>query len=58
MGPYMPLPTRAGCTASTKNNAVCGTNATSVVVDNQLVIAYEIEGVNNKNSVGLSQVDL
>ncbi len=39
-------------------NAIRGTNATGVVVDNQLVIAYEIKGPNNKNSVGLAQVDL
>lgn len=39
-------------------NATSGTNATGVVIDNQLVVAYEIKQPNNKNSVGLTQVDL
>ncbi|UFH53458.1 sialidase family protein [Spirosoma sp. KNUC1025] len=39
-------------------NAISGTNATGVVVDNQLVVAYEIKHPNNKNSVGVAQVDL
>ncbi len=39
-------------------NAISGTNATGVVVDNQLVVAYEIKKTNNKNSVGLAQIEL
>lgn len=39
-------------------NAISGTNATGVVVDNQLVVAYEIKNTNGKNSVGYAQVEL
>lgn len=39
-------------------NGLSGTNATGVVVDNQLVVAYEVKNTNNKNSVGLAQIDL
>lgn len=34
------------------------TNASGLVIDNQLVVAYEIKGPNNKNALGLSQVRL
>ncbi len=39
-------------------NTISGTNATGVVVDNHLVVAYEIKNPNNKNSVGLAQIEL
>ena len=39
-------------------NTLNGTNATGVVIDNQLVVAYEVKNTNNKNSVGLAHVDL
>ncbi|ADB39133.1 sialidase family protein [Spirosoma linguale] len=39
-------------------NAINGTNASGLVVDNQLLVAYEVKHANNKNSVGLAQIDL
>lgn len=39
-------------------NSINGTNASGLVVDNQLVIAYEQKNPNQKNSVGLAQIDL
>lgn len=39
-------------------NALNGTNATGIVVDNQLVVAYELKNANNKNSIGLAQIEL
>ena len=39
-------------------NALNGTNATGVVAGNQLIVAYEVKNANNKNSIGLAQIDL
>ena len=39
-------------------NTISGTNATGVVIDNQLVVAYEVKNPNQKNSVGLAHIDL
>ncbi|GAB3018123.1 sialidase family protein [Spirosoma pulveris] len=39
-------------------NAINGTNASGLVVDNQLLVAYEVKQPNNKNSVALAQIDL
>jgi hypothetical protein len=39
-------------------NAINGTNASGLVVDNQLLVAYEVKHSNNKNTVALAQIDL
>lgn len=39
-------------------NTLGSTNATGVIIDNQLVVAYEVKNANNKNSVGLAHIDL
>ena len=39
-------------------NAINGTNATGLVIDNQLVIAYEVKQANQKNSVAVAQINL
>jgi hypothetical protein len=39
-------------------NAINGTNATGLVIDNQLVVAYEVKQPNQKNSVAIAQIDL
>ena len=39
-------------------NTINGTNEPGVVIDNQLVVAYEIRNANQKNSIGLAQIDL
>ena len=39
-------------------NTLSGTNATGVVIDNHLVVAYEIKHPNQRNSVGLAHIDL
>ncbi|AKD54908.1 sialidase family protein [Spirosoma radiotolerans] len=38
--------------------ALNGTNASGLVVANQLLIAYEIKHANNKNSMAVTQIDL
>ncbi len=35
-----------------------GTNASGLVVDNHLIVAYELKQPNNKNSVALTQIEL
>lgn len=39
-------------------NAHNGTNTTGLVVDNQLLVAYEVKHPNNKNSIAWAQLDL
>lgn len=39
-------------------NAINGTNATGLVIDNQLLVAYEVKQANQKNSVAIAQIDL
>ena len=39
-------------------NAINGTNATGLVVDNQLIVAYEVKQASKRNSVAIEQLDL
>jgi hypothetical protein len=39
-------------------NGQNGTNASGIVVGNQLLVAYEVKNPNNRNSVAFAQVDL
>ncbi|MBD2704992.1 exo-alpha-sialidase [Spirosoma sp. BT702] len=39
-------------------NAISGTNATGIVIDNQLIVAYEVKKANNKNGVSVAQTEL
>lgn len=55
---YKPIGTAQNPATQFVKTARSGTNASGIVVDNQLVIAYEVKNANNKNSVAFAHIDL